>query len=976
MRIVKQFIKNIHKIYFSKIIYRHSQLRKYYLAGIKWITIFIDYGWEASLQNFKNSIKQIKKNQPYHIPINDLPTNDRSTFFVNSHDFIEFGDAKIAFVIHVFYVDLFDEICSYLNLMPVPYSVFISVKSQEDKEFVNKSIPNLRLLKNAEVKIVPNRGRDIAPMLVDFAQSLLKFNYICHIHTKKSLRTGQDRYEWRLYLYDMLLGSEDRIKSILSVFQRDPTVGIIYPEAFVDAPYWGATWLGNKWFAQRIHENLNIRFDPDEYIEFPAGSMFWARSAALKPLFNLGFTYNDFPIEQGQHDGTLQHTIERIFTIIAKDQGYKYVIIQNTKINKFSYRSERNIREYLRQPFPEKIKRMLPFCQVVSIDIFDTLLIRPFANPDMLFKYLEESIEKTFSISNFMDKRKNSENVCRSKKNFDEDVNISEIYLMMAEIYNISDEIALQLMDIEVSTEKKLFIPREQVINAAQKINKIDKRIVLVTDTYFERHHIEEILKEKNIDFYSQLYVSSEIGKRKDRGDVWDYILIAEKVEKGKLLHIGDNEKSDIHILVTNQFLHPIHIMRPSALFHQSILGEQLFNVIKPFSAWRENLLYGLFSNYYCKDPSPMEFFDYSKPALNNPFAFGYTVIGPIVFNYITWIINQSKNDGVDHLLFCARDGYLLHQIYQILYQYLINLDPNIQLPKSNYFLISRRAAIFTSLKEIDDIQSLIDSHYYGTIRDFFEKRWNVSCIDMIQDRIGSDVLNQFIIIPRDHAFLYEVIESVWEIVRKESEIERQTLIRYYDEMMHSNLKKIGIVDIGYSGSVQKSLINLFGQSFAGYYFVTSEKVKKISNNNICKGYYGEFAELDSVSCPPIYKYSLLMEAILIAPEGQLIRFIETPTGIIPIFKQQTIQDKNNYSVINQIHTGIIDFVLDMIELFGISALDIEFPKDKIQTIYQMVINKEIDIGELKNNFIVEDDFSGLGNLAIFNLYNPTHEQR
>ncbi len=625
------------------------------------VHIVIVYGWTAAALNLGNRIR-------YRGRQKDLYFGDReATFLVNPHEFNGSDKKTIAFAVHVYYIDLFEEICDYLDRMPIPYSAFISVTKPEDQWIVEEKIKKLRRLEHCEIKIVENRGRDIAPMVVDFAQSLLKFDYICHIHTKKSLRAGNERYEWRVYLFKMLLGSQDRIKAILSVFQDDPNMGILYPEAFMDAPYWGATWLGNKGLARKIHEKLNIRFDPDEYLEFPAGSMFFARSAALAPLLRLGLTREDFPEESGQHDGTLQHTIERSFTLIARSQGFKHVIIQDGTVHKFSRRSMRNIREYLRLPFSEKIVKMLPFGQVVSIDILDTLLVSPFTNRDMFFLYLEDLVAKQYRIERFREKRTQSEVACRAGKKSGQDVKISEIYSAMAKLYGISPDIVGQLMELEIYAETNLLVPREEVINIARQIGKKNKRIVLVSDTCLERDQVEEILRKNNINFFDALYISSETGKRKDRGDFWDYVLVTEHVEKEKLLHVGDDEQSDIHSSASRHFLSPVHVMQPSKLFRQSALGEQLFEIIQPWRSWQANLLYGIFSNYFCTDPYPEGLFD-PKPPLSDPSAFGYVVIGPGVFNHINSVLRHSGKDDADPLSFDLHGRCLLEKANQLFY--------------------------------------------------------------------------------------------------------------------------------------------------------------------------------------------------------------------------------------------------------------------------------------------------------------------
>ena len=59
------------------------------------------------------------------------------------------------------------------------------------------------------------------------------------------------------------------------------------------------------------------------FFDFPIGTMFWARSAALKPLFDLKLARDDYPPEPIPYDGTILHAIERLLPFVAQHAGYR-----------------------------------------------------------------------------------------------------------------------------------------------------------------------------------------------------------------------------------------------------------------------------------------------------------------------------------------------------------------------------------------------------------------------------------------------------------------------------------------------------------------------------------------------------------------------------------------------------------------------------------------------------------------------------
>jgi hypothetical protein len=81
----------------------------------------------------------------------------------------------------------------------------------------------------------------------------------------------------------------------------------------------------NRAIAERLAPRLGLGPLPD-HVDFPAGSMFWARPQALAPLFALGLGPADYPPEPLPQDGTILHALERLLPIVAQSRGYRTAV--------------------------------------------------------------------------------------------------------------------------------------------------------------------------------------------------------------------------------------------------------------------------------------------------------------------------------------------------------------------------------------------------------------------------------------------------------------------------------------------------------------------------------------------------------------------------------------------------------------------------------------------------------------------------
>lgn len=231
---------------------------------------------------------------------------------------------KIAIQIHIFYIDLLDELLKNLIMFPFPFDLYISTDTKEKKKNIIAFLKKNNFSNIFIVEIYENRGRDIYPFLQQMKPVINNYDYILHLHTKKS-KYADYGDDWRRYLYYTLLGNEDNIRSIFYLFEKKIKLGLIFPVTYNKIESMMQIG-GSKIEVDTLCKRMNIEKEFNNV--FPAGSMFWAKVDAILPLFN-NFSKEDFAIENNQRDGTFAHAVERIFVLLVESRGYYYLQTKN-----------------------------------------------------------------------------------------------------------------------------------------------------------------------------------------------------------------------------------------------------------------------------------------------------------------------------------------------------------------------------------------------------------------------------------------------------------------------------------------------------------------------------------------------------------------------------------------------------------------------------------------------------------------------
>ena len=225
---------------------------------------------------------------------------------------------NVAVHVHIYYEDIADIIINYLKNIPFKFDLYITTDTQNKLTIIDKRLETLSNIKSKKIFITPNRGRNVAPMLVAVGKYLISYDIFLHIHSKKTLHNIELGDRWFKYLFQSLLGSSEKIVSIMNQFFLNKNLGILFPLHYIEIES-NANIGKNLSNMKKLLNRKGIKKIKtiDEFF-FPAGFMFWCRGLALKTFVDMELTYEDFETENGQIDGCLHHAIERLLPSFAE----------------------------------------------------------------------------------------------------------------------------------------------------------------------------------------------------------------------------------------------------------------------------------------------------------------------------------------------------------------------------------------------------------------------------------------------------------------------------------------------------------------------------------------------------------------------------------------------------------------------------------------------------------------------------------
>lgn len=471
----------------------------------------------------------------------------------------------------------------------------------------------------------------------------------------------------------------------------------------------------------------------------------------------------------------------------------------------------------------EDDKQKIDQSDIVSFDIFDTLLVRNTAHPTDVFRLTQELFnEKTtyFLTDDIHTYRVQAEKQARSVSDRI-DVTIEDIYKELRSIGGYSEEIATEIMSCELQAEEMVLTGNNHVRSLYDYALKSDKKIAIVSDMYLPVSFLAKVLNKNGFSHWDKIIVSCEDNVGKYCGSAFA-MLISEYPDE-KILHIGDNEWSDIAwssaFNIDNIHIHAnieeVSFERNPAYriaFGGDRYRDSLDESKKSIGDIQSNLISGMAANYLARsNRTPAE-------------AMGYSVLGPLLVGFSQWLDRTARSSGADHIYFLARDGAIMQRAYNAYYE--------AGAISSTYTFGSRRLlnfpAIFETigLAELDTLTAADHSLDISKTLRYFGVDPQSSSIKRAFERVGlatDSIVRTGPDMERVKAAILLIQDQIFELSSKE----RAIILSYFNIIdLTGNSSKSILCDIGWHGSMQRSIGKLIGKDLRGAYFGVHDNEK------------------------------------------------------------------------------------------------------------------------------------------------------
>ena len=345
---------------------------------------------------------------------------------------------------------------------------------------------------------------------------------------------------------------------------------------------------------------------------------------------------------------------------------YRMVYFDKKSLTDFEIKASKD--PVLRTEELRRLKSRIAESDIISFDIFDTLLLRNVSRVSDVFataayRALDKGILKDAGeAESFFEGRLMEQSGLLS---------LADIYVNIGKKAGFQKDTLDALMSFETDSEERILTRGDTAAELLLYAASLGKRVILISDMYYTAEQLRSMLDRYGIKGFEKIYVSCDAGLYK-AGGLYSHVKEAEDAAGKRLLHIGDDPVTDGCAADAGfeTFLLPSagRLAEADGLYADNTDGSRL----PSRGALLRSIMLGLWQNR-----------NYADAGEDRYERFGYCALGPLVCGYTSWLSEKLEEGMYNKVLFAARDGYIPIDVYRM----------SGHKTDAVYYHISRRAA-------------------------------------------------------------------------------------------------------------------------------------------------------------------------------------------------------------------------------------------------------------------------------------------
>lgn len=575
---------------------------------------------------------------------------------------------------------------------------------------------------------------------------------------------------------------------------------------------------------------------------------------------------------------------------------------------------------------------------VISFDLLDTLVEKPFLKQEDLFELMSADVEKIVANKNFNFKKIRilAEKMAYKNKPNSETIDLNDIYAEIKKLTQLEMAHIMEINKIEVCYEQKFYKEKavgKQIFGFAKAM---DKKIIIIADTTLPRFFVEGLLERFDYKGYHELVMCSEAGVGKKTGNIFPYL--AEKLycDPKYFLHIGDDEIEDVQKPQKAGF-NTMSILSSHESFKNSFYYKNIWQKNEAKTITTTRLINSVLASKFhvTKDQNSL---NTDKSAFNNDaYRVGYFGLGPVLLGYVQWLLQKSQDDYVKHLYFLSTNGFFIKSAYDMLAKHYS------QAPASYELLASSRICNISNLTNTYDLYALLDEPFSAIkVEDYFFNIFGINPSSEVLEKHGLSI-GSVIDKNNNEKQVLGIFEELQSEIIKQAQYEKTYYSAYLKYQNLPNPDKSAIVDIGYNDNIQTTISDIAKQKIGGYYLITFiDTIDKIKRNGMpISGYLGNFEEelQDNTS------WELMFNSI----ETAFSTFEINGNTINPIFLNESHSEATQ-QFITDVQSSALDFIADFEQIFNKHIPQFYFSPKQVAKPLSFFFNQKSECSRLLKN--------------------------